>query len=186
MIPGKSPVDTNLLADYWLAELPDAEEASLEEHLLGCDECGGRLREMIDLANGIRTLAREGNLRVVLSSSFLDRLKSQGVRVREYLVPRGGGVACTVTKADDLLIGRLAADLATAGHVDVAFYDEAGTELRRLQDVPFSAAGREVIFNEPIAQARLYPAHTILVKLLAVDEQGERLLGEYTFNHTPS
>jgi hypothetical protein len=30
------------------------------------------------------------------------------------------------------------------------------------------------------------PAHTLRVQLVAVDQAGERPLGEYTFAHTPS
>jgi hypothetical protein len=33
---------------------------------------------------------------------------------------------------------------------------------------------------------RKLPANTLRVQLLAVDEAGERPLGEYTFAHTPS
>lgn len=32
---------------------------------------------------------------------------------------------------------------------------------------------------------RALPAATFRVRLLAVDERGERTLGDYTFNHTP-
>ena len=36
------------------------------------------------------------------------------------------------------------------------------------------------------AAPRKMPAHTFRVQLVAVDEGGERPLGEYTFAHTPS
>jgi hypothetical protein len=32
---------------------------------------------------------------------------------------------------------------------------------------------------------RTLPAHREVVRLMAVDAGGERLLGEYTFNHSP-
>jgi hypothetical protein len=54
-----SPLDAAVLADYWIAALAGPEEEAVEEHLLGCDACGARLREVIVLAEGVRGLARE-------------------------------------------------------------------------------------------------------------------------------
>ena len=53
-----NPIDATVLADYWFAALTDSEEEAVELHLLGCDECGARLREVVALAEGVRTLAR--------------------------------------------------------------------------------------------------------------------------------
>lgn len=181
-----NPIDSAALGDYWLAALTPAEEALVEEHLFGCDACGDRLRELIALAEAIRKLASQGALRVVISDSFLECAAAHGLRVRQYSPPAGGSVNCTVTANDDLLIGRLASDLSGAGRVDLALCDETGTEHGRLRDIPFSGSQREVIFNEPIERARASPANVFVVKLLAVDEAGDRLIGTYTFNHTPS
>ena len=49
-----NPIDGAVLADYWLAALAKPEEEAVEEHLLGCDRCGARLREVIALADGLR------------------------------------------------------------------------------------------------------------------------------------
>jgi len=76
------PIDSALLTDYWLAALPRPEEEAIEEHLFGCNECGDRLREVIALAEAIRTLARQGSLLMVVSDTFLDRVAEQGMRVR--------------------------------------------------------------------------------------------------------
>jgi hypothetical protein len=181
-----NPIDAAALTDYWLAGLSLAEEQSVEEHLLGCDDCGSRLREQIALGEGIRQLARRGVLPVIISESFLDCAAREGLRVRQYSPPPGGSVNCTVTSEDDLLIGRLAVDLGSARRVDLCLCDAAGTEQHRLRDVPVNPSQREVIFNEPIERARAAPAYVLVVKLVAVEEPEERLLGEYTFNHTPS
>ena len=45
-----NPIDAAVLADYWLGALKGPEEESVEEHLLGCDECGARLRECMGVA----------------------------------------------------------------------------------------------------------------------------------------
>jgi hypothetical protein len=123
---------------------------------------------------------------MIMSDAFLARLKRDGLRTREYSPPSGGGVACTVTAQDDLLVARLAADLSTAARVDLVMYDQTGAEQRRLRDIPVSAARHEVIYNEPIDAARGFPATVLIMKLLAVDEREERVLGAYTFQHTPS
>ena len=56
-----SPIDSAVLADYWLAALPEPEEHAVEEHLFSCDECGSRLRHIVALAEGVRELARQGS-----------------------------------------------------------------------------------------------------------------------------
>ena len=47
------PIDPAILADYWVGALAPPEEEAVEEHLLGCDLCGTRLREVIALADGV-------------------------------------------------------------------------------------------------------------------------------------
>jgi hypothetical protein len=178
--------DAGLLADYWIDALAEAEQERVELHLLDCDECGARLGEIIALADGVRQLAREGALRVVLSDTFVERAAREGLRIREYAPPAGGGVQCTVTTNDDLVLARLSADLSGAQHVDLAMCGSDGREMMRLRDVPFHAATREIVFNEPIAHLRTLNLDVLVVRMLARDQQGERLLGEYTFNHYAS
>lgn len=182
-----SPIDAGILADYWLAALQGPEEESVEEHLFGCDECGTRLREVIALAEGVRALAREGSLRMVVSDAFLRSAVEDGLRVREYAPPPGGGVACTVRAEDDLLIGRLAADLSGAARVDLCICDEGGVVKARMVDIPVHSEAASIAFQEDIALLKAAPTHKMIARLVAVDPAGsERLLGEYTFNHTRS
>jgi hypothetical protein len=182
-----NPVDAAVLADYWLAALAGSEEEAVELHLLDCDQCGTRLREVIALAEGIRNLAREGSLRMVVSDSFLKRAAEAGLRIREYAPPVGGGVQCTVTAEDDILIGRLAANLSGADRVDLCICDERGVEQLRLPDIPVQSGASSVVYQESITFAKAAPTNKMIVRLVTFDEAGdERLLGEYTFNHTRS
>jgi hypothetical protein len=182
-----NPIDAALLADYWLAALPEAEEESVEEHLLACDACGDRLHEVIALAEGVRNLARQGSLRMVVSDAFLKRAAGEGLRVREYAPPAGGSVQCTVTAEDDILIGRLAADLSGAQRVDLSICDGNGAEQLRLRDIPVNSGAGGVIIQESITFAKAAPTMKMIMRLFGHDESGtERLLGEYTFNHTRS
>lgn len=179
------PMDAAVLADYWLAVLAKPEEEAVEEHLFDCDECGVRLREVIALAEGVRNLAREGSLRMVVSDTFLKRAAEEGLRVREYAPPPGGRVQCTVTAEDDILIGRLAANLSEAKQVDLCICDERGVEQLRLPDIPVQSGASTVVYQESITFAKAAPTNKMIVRLVAFDEAGgERLLGEYTFNHT--
>ena len=181
-----NPIDPNVLADYWLAELPEAEERALEEHLFSCGECSQQLQSMAQLGDAIRTLAKQGNLPLIVTQDFLDRLRRNGFRTREYSVPAGGRVECTVTAQDDFLIGRMAANLRDVERLDLAMCEPSGEERLRLRDIPFRADSTEVILNYPVGLARRSGRDLLVMKLLAVTEQNERLLGEYTFNHTPS
>jgi hypothetical protein len=181
------PIDAAVLADYWTTALPNPEEEAVEEHLLGCDKCGARLCEMIALAAGVRNLAREGSLRMVVSDAFLKRAAEEGLRVREYAPPPGGSVQCTVTAEDDILIGRLAANLSGASRVDLCICDERGIEQLRLPDIPVNSGAGSVAFQEPITMMKTAPTLKMIARLVTFDEAGgERLLGEYTFNHTRS
>jgi hypothetical protein len=182
-----NPIDAAVLADYWLAALAKPEEEAVEEHLFHCDQCAARLREVIALAEGVRRLAREGSVRMVVSDAFLKRAAEQGLRVREYTPPPGGSVQCTVTAEDDILIGRLAANLRGANRVDLCICDERGVEQLRLQDIPVHPGASSVAFQESITFMKAAPTLKMIARLVTVDQTGgERLLGEYTFNHTRS
>lgn len=182
-----NPIDAAVLSDYWTAALAKPEAEAVEEHLFTCDQCGARLWMVIALAEGVRDLAREGSWRMVVSDSFLKRVAQEGLHIREYAPPRGGGVECTVTAEDNFLIARLAANLTEAKRVDLCICDERGAEQLRLRDIPIQRGASEVVYQESITFAKAMPTNKIIARLVTFDEAGgERLLGEYTFNHTRS
>jgi hypothetical protein len=180
-----NPLDAGVLADYWLAALEPDQEEAIEEHLLGCDRCGARLREVIALAEGVRRLAAEGSLRMIVSEGFLRRAEADGLRIRSYDIPAGGSVQCTVSAEDDLLIAQLAVNVSGARRLDLALFDERGNEQTRFADIPVSARTTSVLLHESAPNLKDAPTHSMIARLLAIDEAGsERLLGEYTFHHT--
>jgi hypothetical protein len=171
--------------EYWLAVLSIADQDAVEQHLMACDECGDRLRDVIALAEGLRTLARSGSLQVVISDHVLNQAAATGLRVREYAAQPGESVQCTVAADDDLLVARLAVDLAEAPRVDLSWCDSGGTEVRRMTDIPIRAGAESVICQQSITWAKASPSSSMIARLLAVDDDGdERVLGEYTFHHT--
>ena len=179
------PIDAAVLADYWVAALSQPDEDAVEQHLFECDACGARLQEVIALAEGVRALARGGSLRMVVSDAFLQRAREEGLQIREYTLPPGGSVQCTVAADDDILIGRLAANLSGARRVDLSLCDARGVERVRLADIPIPSEIGSVAFQHSITYAKASPSETLIARLLTVEAGGdERLVGEYTFHHT--
>jgi hypothetical protein len=177
-----TPLDT--LVEYWFGELAQHEEERIEEHLLGCAQCSERLGELVELGAGISSAFRDGKVSAVISRALLHDMKQEGLRLREYPVAPGGSVNCTISAADDAVVSRLQAVLETASRVDLVLLNEPGAG--RLQDIPFDAAGGEVLFCPSAASLKKAPAFTQVIRLLAVDATGERPIADYTFVHTPS
>jgi hypothetical protein len=178
------PIADGALLDWWAGELSSPEERRVEEHLLSCGECSGRAREVRELAEGVGQLVREGGLPIAVLPAVVERLHREGRKIREYRVAPGGGVQCTVGPEDDVVLTRLVADLSDVSRLDLVSRVDDGPE-ERLPDLPFDPAGGEVMFAPPADVLRAQPAHVQRLRLLAVGPQGERLLGEYTFNHRP-
>jgi hypothetical protein len=88
---------------------------------------------------------------------------------------------------EDAVVSRMQAPLAGVKRVDALRRLEVGGQVleSRLEDVPFDPAAGEVLHLPSPAWVRRLPANTLRVQLVAVDEAGERTLGEYTFAHTP-
>ena len=179
-----APLDPMVLADYWLGALSEADEATVEAHLLTCDVCGDALREVIAMADALRQVAGSGLLRMVVTDAFVQQARVDGRVVRESAASPGQGVACTVSADDDLLVSRLAVDLAQAARVDLVMLDGTGRELARRRDLPVRREAQTLLLQEPMAFAKASPTMTMVMRLLAVDGDVERPLGEYVFNHT--
>jgi hypothetical protein len=187
MKPCAQPIGWETLAAYWLGELPSEKEEGVEAHYFGCAHCAARLERLAAYAHGIRAAVREGRLALGLTPRYLEHLKEEGLRIREYPVEAGGSVNCTLTAEDDAVVSRLSAPLAGVTRLDALHTVDIGgrSESLRVQDLPFDAQAGEVLLAPSAAELRRMPAHIWRVQLLAVDEAGERPLGEYTFRHTP-
>ena len=182
--PGHPHPDRDTLIDYWLGDTDAVRTEAIDEHLMHCDACGTLLDEWVALARGVRDAFSHGAVASVLSGAFVERLKAAGRRVREYRVPHNGSVCCSVAADDDLLVSRVAAPLAGVSRVDALFtLSFAPGHEARLSDIPFDPAAGEVLFAPKLAEVRRQPDHDMVVRLLAVDDAGERELGRYTFHH---
>lgn len=178
-----APIRPAALVDYWFGELAPNEEERIDEHLLGCARCSEQLGELAALGDGVRSAFRRGSVSAVISPAFLQAMKQQGLRWREYRVGPGGSVNCTISADDDSVISRLQASLEGATRVDLVFTTPQGEG--RLPDIPFEPGAGEVLFCPSAVSLKRAPAHTAVIRLIAVDAAGERPIGDYTFNHTP-
>lgn len=178
-----SPVEWETLLAYRLGELDAGSEARIEQRYLGCAVCSGRLEQLAAWTQGVRALAGQSGLDVVVSDPFVRRLAERGIHVREYRVPPNGSVNCTVAPGGDFVVARLEASLDDVERVDLVTV--ASEREMRQEDIPFVGASGCVVWSPRIAALRALPAISLHIRLLAVDRDGKRILGEYTFNHTP-
>lgn len=177
------PIELPALIAYWLSEQDESEQEAVEEHLLGCAHCSARLAEFVALASGVRTVFRQGVLRAFVTPAFVRQLADRGLRLREYTVPRNGSVNCSVAPEDEVVIARLQAPLAGVVRVDAYSYvADAPPEVAT--DIPFDPASGEVIIAPKTARLRSAPSYQHRVRLVAVDAHEQRIIGEYTFNHS--
>lgn len=179
-----TPLADDLVLDWWIGELGAAEARRVERHLLSCGSCTARAHLLPAVAEGVRGLVREGRLPAVLSPIVVERLQLEGRRIREYRVAPGGGVQCTVGPEDDVVLARLAARFEGVTRVDLVSRVNDGPE-QRYADLPFDPASGELIVAPPTDVLRARPASVERMRLVSVEPQGERLLGEYTFDHSP-
>jgi hypothetical protein len=178
-----APIEDQALIEYWLDELDEAADARIDEHVLGCAHCSERLAGIVALADGIRFAVRQGAVRMFVTDAFVKSAVEHGTRVREYRVPRNGSVNCSVAPEDELLASRLEAPLAGVQRLDVISYlNDAQTDVFR--DVPFDARSGEVVVTPNLAHLRTMPSHRRRFRLVAIDADGEHVIGDYTFNHT--
>ena len=178
----RHPIEFATLTEYWLGEVDEADEAPIEEHLLDCDACGARLDEIVSLSSGIREAFERGAVHVFVTEGFVQGLARCGVRLREYSVPRNGSVNCTVHPEDQLLVARLEAPLEGVSRVDAIRGGDAQAHVFR--DIPFDPRSGAVFLTPKITVLRGMPSHCAQVRLVAVEGNSERVIGDYTFMHS--
>ena len=107
------------------------------------------------------------------------------MRVREYSLDPGGSVACTVTPDDDLVVAYLHAPLRDVRRLDVLI-DNTTSGKHRVNDVAFDPAANGLVAVTSTSYLRTLGHSQHRVRLVAVDGVDERVIGDYTFNHSPS
>jgi hypothetical protein len=180
-----TPLDWPTLLAYWLGEQDAATEARTEEHYLGCSRCSRLLEELASLAQGVRTVANAGAFDAVLTEHFVQMQKERGQHVRAYHLSHNGSVNCTIAPQDDLVVSYLEAPLADVTRLDLIFVGPDGKTETRREDIPFVAKSGNVLIATNAAILRTLPKAAMRIRLLAVNGHGERIIGDYRFDHTP-
>ncbi len=178
-----TPLPMERLIEYWFDEAARDQDSLIEGHLFACAACSARLQQLAAISAGTKQVVAAGDFGAVVTGPFVTRLKQAGLRVREYRVPPGGSVLCTIAPQDDLVVGRMRASLAGIGRLDVLVHDPAHGGAARLEDVPFNVEAGEVIFAPGAPYLRTLGTLTQRLELVAVAEADERVIGAYTFNH---
>lgn len=181
--------DFETLVAYWLGDLPAADGEKVEEHFFACERCAARLEWLAALSEGVRATVRAGRVGLFVSRRFVEALAQAGMRLRQYGMQAGGSVNCTIRADDDAVVSTLRAPLGRVKRVDALSRVSVGGREEpeeRVYDVPFDPAAGEVVFVPTPSWLKTMPSLTIKVRLVAVDETGERPLGDYTFLHTAS
>lgn len=166
--------DDALLFDYALGEHVPV----VEEHLFSCDACGATVDRLAALADGLRKLVARGAFRFSGTEALVGELSKRGVRLREYDIDAGETIACTITADEDFILMRYAIDPAGTERVD---FERMGG---RFVDVVVDRPRKQVVMALAGEDLRKLPSTKIRVRLIAAEAGGERVLGEYTLDHT--
>jgi len=178
-----APIPWERLVDYWTGEIGGDEGASIEEHLIACARCSGELQAVARLADGVGRATPQLHAHGGISPALLDRFERDGCVVRRYRGEAGGEVHCTVGRDDDFVTLELSADLAGLSRVDYLLCRPDGTVLQRGVDLPVTAE-RTVVWSSRGDMIRALPTSELLARLVAVEEQGDRVVAEYRLHHT--
>ncbi len=182
--PCAAPLEPSALVDYWLDGGGQGHEA-LEAHLFECDACSRRLQALVALGEAASRLLREGAVELVVTPSLLAKAARDGLRVREYRLAPGERVSCTVTPEDDWLVSRLLGRFEGVSRVDLVAEQE-DVPVRRIEDVPFEPEAGELVVAQAMPAMRTLRHARLRMRLLSQEKGGERLIGEYHFEHYPT
>ena len=176
--------DIAALLDYWLGDTAPERAEALEAHWFGCAQCAARLEQLVQLCAGVQRLVRAGSVRAVVPAAFVERLRGTGARVREYQLDPGTSVSCTITPDDDFVVAHLHAPLTDVRRLDMLITEPSGARFR-VEQLAFDPAAGGVVVASSSVELRQLGVATLRMQLLAVDAGTDRVLGDYTFNHSP-
>jgi hypothetical protein len=173
-----SPLAFERLVDYFARELDGASESAVEEHLFTCAVCTTAAEAVQSLVSDLARL-----IPPVISTARLARLRDAGARIHETPVSAGADVDVYFRRDLDLLVHALRAELDGVGRVDMELFVLGAPPMQTEEAVPFDAAAGTVY----IACQRHYKdigfPDDLRFRLVAVDGEARRVLGEYNVRH---
>jgi anti-sigma factor RsiW len=182
MKPGCELIALAALTDYAAGELPDAEAASIEDHLFSCADCAARAAELDALVRAIGPAVRSAQVGGFVTDAVLNRLAREGVRLRTFALSPGAVVPCAVWADDELMVLRLRGDFGGARELTLS-QRVAGTEVIRATGQVAAASQGEISYTVPAAWVRQLPATEVELLLTAHEGDRERPVSSYTLVH---
>jgi hypothetical protein len=165
-----------------LHELPDVEAVEVEDHVVRCTECAATLERLLDVGERVATLTRTGQVYLLAGTGLIRVLERERMITRNYRMPPGGQVFCTVDASDIYTAMHLGLDTRGVRRLDLVY--EAASGGWRIEDFPFDPAEPEIVFALPGSYLRTLPSERKTIKAVAVDQGSERVIAEYVLNHT--
>ena len=173
-----APIEFADVVDYWAGDLPEQDEAALEEHLLGCEACSARSARVASVSETLR-----GLIPPIVTPEALAGLRQRGLRVLEHTMTPGERKQVVFPAQVDLLIHRLAGlELAQAARVGFELRCESdGRVLMALEDVPFDREQGAVLLACQQHYASMPP--DTVAELRVRGQGGEETRVVYTILH---
>ena len=176
--PCDRPVSWGALVDYWAGDLPAADLAAIEEHMMGCPSCTAVSARIAAITEALR-----GEVAPLLTDAALAALRARGLRIAENRMQPGERKQVPFPADVDLLIHRLGGlDLSAATRVSFTLRDEDSDRvLVELDDAPFDREGGALL----LACQHHYdvlPPNTV-AQVRAADDSGAVTIAEYTILH---
>lgn len=171
------------LAEYWTADVTDADAEHIEAHVFACERCA-RLLERVDrMRTAIRVLSQAGGFRAFVTDGLLNALVRDGVRVRMYALAPGESVQCTAWADDELLVARLRGDFSGVGAVDADMRLDTGEPWGSATDVPVREGATELLLALPAESVRNAPEVPMRLTLRPSGIRDAAPIAEYVFDH---
>lgn len=167
-----------------VGELSPGDAAEVEQHVLECTACAASLERLLALRDEVPALVRAGGVRLAgISPAMLERMERAGLITRTYRLDAGGAVACSVAR-DDLYTAVHLNRVPLDGVSRLDLVVEVPDRSKRLNDVAFDAPNARVLIAMHASYIRTLPGGLHVLRLVAVDANGDRELAHFNLNHT--
>jgi anti-sigma factor RsiW len=166
------------LVALWAGELDEAEAATVDEHLFGCDSCAAATERLAKVVGTLRE-----KLPYVISHAHRERLEAAGTRIAVTDVEPTLRPSARFTPSVDLLVFALHGDVSSADRVDVEIASPTGEPRYVLEDVPFDRETGEVLIACQRHYEGMFPAGDPIFSLHAVEAGKRRAVGDYVVTH---
>ena len=175
---GEHPVSPELLVAYWAGDLPEQEEAALEEHLFVCEPCTRESARVAAVTEAVR-----GMIPPLLSPEAYAQLVARGLRCLENPMMPGQRKEAPFPRDVDLLIHRLEGlDLTEAEQVSFTLRPEGSEHVMvAVERAPFDRAESALLLACQHHFAVL--PHDTVAEVRVRDRHGKERVSTYSILH---